>query len=36
MVYAFFISHWLLCVLMQSLFLHRYAPHQAALRGLRP
>jgi stearoyl-CoA desaturase (delta-9 desaturase) len=35
MVYAFFISHWLLCVLMQSLFLHRYAAHRMYTMGPR-
>src|SRR5882724_940127 len=28
LVYAFFISHWLLSVLFQSLFQHRYAAHK--------
>ncbi|HEY6911544.1 MAG TPA: acyl-CoA desaturase, partial [Myxococcales bacterium] len=28
MVYAFFASHWLLSVLFQSLFQHRYAAHK--------
>jgi stearoyl-CoA desaturase (Delta-9 desaturase) len=28
MIYAFFISHWLLCVFFQSLFQHRYAAHR--------
>ena len=28
MVYAFFVSHWLLSVLFQSLFQHRYAAHR--------
>ena len=28
MIYAFFIGHWLLCVMFQSLFQHRYAAHR--------
>ncbi len=28
MVYAFFVSHWLLSVLFQSMFQHRYAAHK--------
>ena len=28
MVYAFFVSHWLLSVLFQSLFQHRFAAHR--------
>ena len=35
MVYAFFISHWLLSVLFQSLFQHRYAAHKMYTMGPR-
>jgi len=35
MVYAFFVSHWLLSVLFQSLFQHRYAAHKMYTMGPR-
>ena len=35
LVYAFFISHWLLSVLFQSLFQHRYAAHKMYTMGPR-
>ncbi|HTO99313.1 MAG TPA: fatty acid desaturase [Myxococcales bacterium] len=35
MVYAFFVSHWLLSVLFQSLFQHRYAAHKMYSMGPR-
>jgi stearoyl-CoA desaturase (delta-9 desaturase) len=34
-VYAFFVSHWLLSVLFQSLFQHRYAAHKMYTMGPR-
>lgn len=35
MVYAFFATHWILCVMMQSLFQHRYAAHRMYTMGPR-
>ena len=35
MVYAFFVGHWLLSVLAQSVFLHRYAAHKMYTMGPR-
>ena len=35
MVYLFFAGHWLLSVLMQSLFQHRYAAHRMYVMGPR-
>jgi len=35
LVYLFFAGHWLLSVLMQSLFQHRYAAHRMYLMGPR-
>jgi stearoyl-CoA desaturase (Delta-9 desaturase) len=35
MVYLFFAAHWILCVLMQSMFQHRYAAHRMYSMGPR-
>jgi len=35
LVYAFFVSHWLLSVLFQSMFQHRYAAHKMYTMGPR-
>jgi stearoyl-CoA desaturase (delta-9 desaturase) len=35
MVYAFFFSHWILCVFFQSFFLHRYSAHRMFTMGPR-
>jgi stearoyl-CoA desaturase (delta-9 desaturase) len=35
MIYAFFISHWVLCVFFQSFFQHRYSAHRMYTMGPR-